>query len=374
MELIAMALILTAVLVAQYQVYKQLGLKNIEYKLTIGSDEAFEGEEIEIVEEISNNKWLPLPWMRSEICCSRWLAFYGNSQNVAKDAQKGFVAGVFMLKGHQKLRRVWKVKLEKRGVFTIEDITLSVSDLFGLTKPSCMIKIKEQICVLPSPCEMEIPELSKEQFIGENTVRRFILPDPFLISGAKEYTGREPMNRIHWAQSARTGGLMVYNNEFSTERRMLIVFNLQRMEADENVRLPISILEAQIKAAAFVLDHCYRSHIEVAFDANSGERISVLPDEGYEHTLNILRALARVRNCCGKHMDEYLESIDYSGYTDVIFISNILSEKAAVLMQRLMNEGRYTALLSNELTETGFCDVYHIPRTRSYPMESGDDE
>lgn len=369
-----MALILAAVLAVQYQVYRRLGLKKVEYRLMLSTHEAFEGEEIELIEEISNNKWLPLPWVRSEICCSRWLSFYGNSQNIAKDAQKGFVAGVFMLKGHQKLRRVWRVKLEKRGLFTIEDITLAVSDLFGLTKPSCVIKMNERICVLPSPCEMELPELSKEQFIGENTVRRFILPDPFLICGAKEYTGREPMNRIHWSQSARTGALMVYNNEFSTERRMLIVFNLQRMEADERVRLPISILEAQIKAAAFVLDYCYRSHIEVAFDANSYERISVHADSGYEHTLNILRALARVKNRCGIHMNEYLDELDYSGYTDVIFISNILSERAAAVMQRLMDEGRYTALLSNEINETGFCDVYHIPRTRSYPMESGDDE
>lgn len=369
-----MALIVTAVLAVQYQVYKNIGLKNISYKLTISKAEAFEGEDIEIIEEIENGKWLPLPWMRSEISCSRWLSFYGNSQSVAKDAQKGLVSGVFMLKGYQKLRRVWRVRCEKRGVFTIEDVTLAVSDLFGLVKPSMMIKLKEQICVLPSPCDMELPAFSAETFIGNNTVRRFILPDPFLICGAKEYTGREPMNRIHWAQSARTGSLMVYNNEFSTERRALILLDLQRTASDETLRLPVALMEAQIKAAACVLDHCYRSHIAVAFSANDQDRTFVAADDGYEHTINILRRLARLKNRCGEHIDDHVSQLDLSEYTDVVLISNILTDKISELIRRLISQGVYVALLSNEINETGFCDVCHVPRTRSYPMESGDDE
>ena len=374
MELIVMAAILACVLIAQYLIYRSYGLENIDYKLTISKTEAFEGEEIEIVETISNNKWLPLPWARSEISCSRWLAFYGTAQNVGKDAQKGLVSGIFMLKGHHKLRRVWKVRCEKRGVFTIEDASISVSDLFGLCKPSAIIKLDEQICVLPSPCDMELPALSYEQFIGNNTVRRFILPDPFMICGAKEYTGREPMNRVHWAQSARTGSLMVFNNEFTTERRMLIVLNMQRAVADEKLRLSVSVNEAQIKAVAYVLDHCYRSHIAVAFASNADESILVPADEGYEHTLNILRRLARLKNRCSCHIDEFVQTLDCSEYTDVLFISNIMSDRLAEYIQMLLASGKYAALLSNEISETDFCDVCHVPRTRNYPMESGDDE
>ncbi len=374
MQLIVMALILTGVLVAQYLIYKNLGLHGIEYHLNISKAEAFEGEEIEIIETIENNKWLPLPWARSEISCSRWLSFYGNAQNVAKDAQKGLVSGIFMLKGHQKLRRVWRVKCEKRGVFTIEDISISVSDLFGLCKPAMLLKLSETIVVLPSPCEMSIPQLSDDKFIGDNSVRRFILPDPFMICGAKEYTGREAMNRVHWSQSARTGSLMVYNNEFTTERRMLVVLNMQRVAADENIRLAVSVLEAQIKAAAFVLDYCYRCHISVAFAANSSDDICTFSSDDYEHIVAILRKLAFLKNRCGRHIDEYLASLDYSEYTDVLIISNIITDKMADFMRGMLSCGKYTALLSNEVNETGFCDVCHVPRTRSYPMESGDDD
>lgn len=374
MALIVMALILTAVLIVQYLVYKNIGLSDIDYKLTISKSEAFENEEIEITEEIANNKWLPLPWARSEISCSRWLSFYGNSQSVAKDAQKGLVSGIFMLKGHQRLKRVWKVRCEKRGIFRIEDVTLSVSDLFGLAKPTAMLKLSEEILVLPSPSDMQMPQLSSEAFIGSNTVRRFILPDPFMICGAKEYTGREAMNRIHWGATARTGDLMVYNNEFTTERRMLVVINMQRVFADETQKLSVSLLEAQIKAAAFVLDQCYRSHIAVGFAVNDMELTRVEAAEGYEHTVNILRTLARLKNRCGMHIDDFVQRLDCSEYTDVLLISNILTDKCAEFMQGLQAQGIYTALLANEIDETGFCDVCHVPRTRSYAAESGDDD
>lgn len=374
MEMIVMAGIVAAVLVAQYLIYKNLGLKNVTYKLTISKNEAFENDEIEVIEEIENNKWLPLPWMRSEISCSRWLSFYGGSQSVGKDAQKGLVSGVFMLKGHQKLRRTWRVRCEKRGVFRIEDITLSVSDLFGLVKPSTMFRTQEEICVLPSPCDMQMNGLSTEEFMGEQSVQRFILPDPFMISGAKEYTGREPMNRIHWAQSARTSSLMVYNNEFTTERRMLVLLNMQRVQADESIRLSVTALEAQIKAAAFALDYCYREHIAVGFAINGADSIVIPAAEGYEHTLGILRMLARLRNRCGCHIDEFVDRLDMSQYTDIIFISDFVSDKCGELMRRLMQSGKSAVLFSNEIDETGYCSVCHVPRTRTYPNESGDDE
>lgn len=374
MELLVMAGIAAVVLIVQYLIYKNLGLKSVTYKLTISKTEAFEGEEIEIIEEIENNKALPLPWARSEISCSRWLVFRGNSQNIPKDEQKGLVSGLFMLRGYQKLRRSWRVRCEKRGVFRIEDVTLSVSDLFGLVKPAVMLKTDEEICVLPSPSELELCGLSTEAFMGNQSVRRFILPDPFMICGAKEYTGREPMNRIHWAQSAKTGTLMVYNNEFTTERKLLVILNLQRMQADETQRLSVSVMEAQIKGAAYVLDYCYRNHIAVGFAINSAEEYFSPPEEGYEHTINILRVLARLKNRCGCHIDDFLEKQDCSEYTDILLISNFLSDKSADFLKRQMSAGKYAALLSNEVYETGFCDVCHVRRGRAYPNESGEDD
>lgn len=370
MQIIIMAVILALALLVQYLVYKKLGLKNIRYTIFFSKTEAFEDEEIEIVEEIENAKALPLPWIRTEINCSRWLTFTGYNEN---DVQKGLISGVFMLKGYQKCRRSWKVKCEKRGVFKVEDITLAISDLFGLVKPSCVFKAEQRICVLPLPADINPPALSTEAYIGDISVNRFVMPDPFVISGAKEYTGREPMNRIHWAQSAKLGKIMVYNNEFTTERRMLIILNMQRAFHYEREKLSVSAMETQIKGAAFMLDYCYGTHTPVALSANSGEILNIEPMEGYEHNISVLRTLANLKNACGCHIDDFMQKQNFTDYTDIVFITGFLTDATAEILKRLCSNGKNVAILSTELSECEFCEVIHLPRAKYYPPEGGDD-
>lgn len=380
-----MALILAAALTAQYLIYRRFGQKDLQYTLTVRNSgrtganaelgdfvvEAFEDEYIEIIEEIDNAKLLPLPWVRTEINCSRWLSFFGQAE-IRDSAQKGLISGIFTLRGRQKCRRTWRVKCEKRGVFSIEDTAITVSDLFGLVKSARVIKMNQQIRVLPIPADMETAGMSSDVFIGDIPVRRFVLPDPFVISGAREYTGREPMNRIHWQQSARTGSLMVYNNEFTTERRVLIILNMQRSFHGVNQQLSVPTMEALIKGAAFMLDWCYHNRTVCALTANSRETLSTEPGEGYEHTIMILRRLAELKNGCGCHVDDFVSGLNFTDWTDVVFISSFLDEHCADLLRTLSENGRSVLILTTDIEETDFCEVRHIPRTKHYLPDSAE--
>lgn len=374
MELFLMAAILAAVVFGQYLIYRKYALKGVKYTLTLSQTEVFEGDEFEAVEEIENAKWLPLPWVRTEISCSRRLSFIGVSQNNAdKTEQRGFVAGIFALRGRQKCRRVWRVRCEKRGVFSVNDVSVSASDLFGLCRPTMVVRSAQSVRVLPIPADISCGELSREAFIGDIAVKRFVLPDPFMISGAREYTGREPMNRIHWAQTARTGRPMVYSSEFTTERTMLIVMNMQRSFTDERRRLSVTDIEAQIKAAAYMLDVCRTARTPCALCANTPEALMTACGEGYSHTTELLRALAELKNACGQHIDDYMSALDLSGYTDVVLITSFLSERTADILRGAVNAGKGCFILTTGADEADFCETLHIPR-KLYPHEAGDDE
>lgn len=379
MELIVMALILVGVLIGQYIIYNRLGMKKLNYTLTVqkrGADgvsagggyivEVFEDEDIEIIEEIDNAKLLPLPWVRTEISCPRWLSFYGGvvSSEAKDDCQKGLISGIFTLRGRQKCRRTWRVRCEKRGVFSIEDVSIRVSDLFGLVKASRVIKLDQTLRVLPIPADMEAGDMSGDVFIGDIPVRRFVLPDPFVISGAREYTGREPMNRIHWAQTARTGSLMVYNNEFTTERRVLILLNIQRSFHGERQMIGLPVFEALIKGASFMLDHCCRTHTVCALTANSVKPIKIECGEGYEHTIKRMRELAELTSECGEHIDDFISGVELSDYTDVVFVSSFLDDKCAEVLRALAMNGRKVVIFTTDIEETDFCEVRHIPRKK----------
>lgn len=368
MELIAMAVIIAIVLVAQYWIYEKNGLKNISYSLHISTSEAFEGDEIEIIEEIENAKRLPLVWVRSEMSCSKGLTFKGQSMTEDKnDVQRGLISGIFMLRGYQKCRRIWKVHCDKRGVMTVDNAVVSVSDLLGMTKRTKVFSVSDSVRVLPVPAEMDSGELSGDLFIGSMQVKRFVLPDPFMISGARDYTGREPMNRIHWAQTARTGNLMVYNNEFTTERRMMIFLNMQRSAGAYRQSMPESILEPQIKAAAYAVDACSRMNAECSLAVNGKETLVIPASEGYEHTLNILRSLAELENMCGERMEELMSKVDLNEFTDVILITSTVSDEICEFLSGLRGRGKCCKVFTlgldvNEEIVEQVCETVRIPR------------
>ncbi len=367
MELIAMALIVAAVLVGQFFLYEKLGFKNVTYKISISTPEAYESDEIEIVEEIENAKRLPLVWARSEISCSPYLTFKGQQTIRNEDnEQRGLISGIFVLRGYRKCKRVWRVRCEKRGIMTIENATLTISDLFGLAKQTKVFKTFDSVRVLPTPADMETGAMSGDLFIGNMQVRRFMLPDPFMISGAREYTGREPMNRIHWKQTAHTGKIMAYQNEFTTERRVLIMLNLQRGAAYCQ-SVSERTLDLQIKSAAFMLDYCQNMGAECAFAANCSENLLIPAASGGEHTLEILRRLAELEPLCGERMDDFFAKLDYNDITDVILITPFVSEKIGTQLNGLAAKGKCCKIFTTGLSEGDefvppTVEVVNIPR------------
>lgn len=358
MEIVAMAVIAAVIVIGQFWLYEKYGFKNVTYTISISVPEAYENDEIEIIEEIENAKRLPLVWARSEISCSPYLTFKGQSiindergtKKNTTTVRRGLVAGIFTLRGYQKCRRVWKVRCEKRGILAIDNATITISDLFGMTKRAKMFKVFDSVRVLPTPANMETGELSGDLFIGNMQVRRFVLPDPFMISGAREYTGREPMNRIHWAQTARTGSLMAYNNEFTTERRVMVILNMQR-STDLRHALSENALELQIKAAAFVLEYCQNVSAECALCINASQTLKIPVSIVYEHTVNALRTLAELENVCGERLEDMLDGLDFNEITDVILITPLVSERIGFFLEGLAAKGKCTKVFTAGLAD-----------------------
>lgn len=358
MEIVLMFLILVIFVLVQAIVYHKFGLKNVTYTVSISCDEAFEGDEIEITEVVENNKLLPLPWLKTEICTSRWLEFQGTT--VKSSAEMRFVPSVFMLKGRQKCTRRWKAKCIKRGVFSLEDTAVVSCDIFGLVHSSTKFRVDQSIRVLPTPFEIKDENISNDTYIGDIIVRRFILEDPFYISGAREYTGREAMNRIHWSCSAHSNELMVYNNEFTTDKSLLLIMNLQSVISDEKINIKPREIETAIKAAAYIIDKCYGMRVSFGFAANGTiARTGIVIPNGnsYEHCIQTLRVLAELNNECNIHIDDFIGKLDAGDYTDVAVITPFISKGMAEFADSVKMRRKNIVFYSNDLEP---CDEYRI--------------
>lgn len=298
---ILIILILTGVLWRlQSFVYRRYGLKHVEYNSYLSATEAYEGDEIELVEEIVNRKALPLPWLKSEITTSKWLSFAG-SQSAVTD-QTRFVPSFFMLRGHQKVTRRWKVTCLRYGEHPIVKTALVTGDLLGnvvLSKPAA---IESCITVLPRPRPMEELALASRHSVGELVVRRRFLADPFLRCGVREYGEFDPLSHVNWLASAKEKKLMVHQFDATAQQKLAVILNIQTNPGGVWGYVNRVVADRGVRACAACFDSTLASGIPVRFLANAStsdgdEASTVCTAEawGRAHVLELLRVLARLR-------------------------------------------------------------------------------
>ncbi|MCI8600997.1 MAG: DUF58 domain-containing protein [Oscillospiraceae bacterium] len=331
MEFLAVALVIFLVFALQNYIYKRYAFQNLEYHCRFSVPQACEGDEIELIEEILNKKRLPLPWLKAEITTSCWLDFAG-AQSVVTD-QTRFVPSFFMVKGRQRLVRRWKLTCLKRGEFSISQVTLVSTDLLGYTALSQAGEAGARLLVLPRPIGDDELAVSPRYLTGDIMVRRQLVPDPFYISGVREYTGREPVNMIHWNATAREQQLMVFQNDFTSRQSVTVVLNMQSREFEQHEVTDRYGIENAIRVCAALFDGTLATGMPLRFMANgtmtSGGRDPIVTGEywGREHVESLLQILARLQLHSTEDFGVYLQNI-YSSVssTDMLIVTAYLNE------------------------------------------------
>ena len=334
MEFIAIIPIIFLLIWLQNRIYKKHAFQGLEYDCRLSTDKAFEGDEIELIETISNKKWLPLPWLKAEITASSWLDFAG-AQSVVSD-QSRFVPSFFMVKSYQKVVRKWKVTCLKRGEFGIQSIVLVSSDLLGFSSMSSPTGITAHITVLPRPIGEEDLGVTPRYTSGDIVVKRHLIDDPFYISGVREYTERDPMNRIHWAATAKEQKIMVYNNDYTSRQSVTVVLNMQSRYYERADVIDKEVMENAIRVCAGIFDNTLSTGMPLRFMANAatvpGSREPTVTQEswGSEYVDSLLQVLAKLQLQCTNDFSEYLSSVYHDiTSTDIVIVTAYVNQAIA---------------------------------------------
>ena len=314
--LVALALLLTV----QNRLYRKRGLQELQYTSEFGAREAFCGDYIYMFETLSNAKKLPLPYVKVNTDLDEGLVFtvLEEVRGERRISEVSGIQSIFVMKADGSIRRRWRLRCKKRGVYLPPTSLLIASDLFGfetLTASSGRRDDDEDraLTVLPSVIDLASSFYSPTQLSGDVISNHCPVTDPMTLAGAREYVPDDPMNRINWKSSAVHAALMVNVEERTVRHTFGVVLNMSSriVEKDPHTPSDTDAIERCITVAASIFDSAAERDIPVRLYANTAKTPllceSVEPEgdgagilltpfmTGRGRTLELLRILAHIK-------------------------------------------------------------------------------
>jgi hypothetical protein len=210
--------------------FDKAAFKNLKLERKLNEARVFQNEECSYIFEITNKKILPLTWIEIESNIPMEMTI--KSQKLLNDNLNNQSTHymVSSLLWYQKLKRSYGVCFNKRGYYRLKDITVRTGDYFGLKKYEKIYNLPIEIIVYPIIKPIDTLVMEYKSLQGENLVHRWIMDDPTYFSGVREYTYREPLKMIHWMATARTGNIQVKQNQYTSDRSVIYILNVQCYE------------------------------------------------------------------------------------------------------------------------------------------------
>jgi len=206
-------------------VWARFGLERVEYRRHLERDRMIWGEEIPTTIEIWNRKRMPLAWLRAEdqasqgvVVRERQLIIGGSGGRVLRNA--------WTLAPFERVVRHFHVAAERRGVYEIGPVGLTVGDLFGREAALDTRPVIDRFLVRPRTVASDGLR-RRDTWGGQDRARTGLSEDPSRFAGVREYAPGDPLRRIHPRASARLGRPVVKRFEPSRDREVLIALDVQ---------------------------------------------------------------------------------------------------------------------------------------------------
>lgn len=216
------------------------GFDGLNYYLSVKAKDYEIGEEISLTSVVENNRLMVVSYLRVD---EQFPAHF----NVARN-----VYSLFILP-YQRVRRTYKICARKRGLHRINEALLELGDFVGFRSELRRAVMRVEMVVLPKKLALKESIAPLGPLDGEISVKRWIMDDPLMTIGIREYTGNEPQRFIHWPSSARQGSLMVKQFDFTSDNSVLVILNVEATKSrwqaieeeliDEAVSLTRGVLE-----------------------------------------------------------------------------------------------------------------------------------
>jgi uncharacterized protein (DUF58 family) len=205
-----LAYVLAAVLVAAF-IWSHLNKRGLLVKRQLQRTTAQVGQTVQETVEIQNRTLLPKLWL--EVRDRSTLPGH-------------HVGAVISLKGRGAKRWQVRTRCLRRGLYRLGPTVILTGDPFGLFQSSRLFDSGSELLVYPPTVPLSQFGLPATDLPGGSKTQRRAYQSTPNAAGIREYLPGDPVNRIHWAVSARVQKLMVKEFELDPTSDVWLVLDL----------------------------------------------------------------------------------------------------------------------------------------------------
>lgn len=259
----------------------------------------------------------------------------------------------FSMGSYKKITRRHRIKCAKRGFYSLNSAVITCGDVLGMEETCKDIELSANLLVYPEIIRVEEIPFPVHNWLGEIAVRRWIVEDPFMISGVRDYNCGDPLNQINWNATARSGEIMVHKLEHTSSPSLMIYLNVDDSENVLGYVVNRDIIEKGITYAASIAHYALSKGIETGFGSNGytvehpKQVVRVAPGVGSEQLKLLLEVMARMVVAQSKAFSTFVEEDIFSGVTnrDYLFITCHVDEDIMSKIARLKSMGNSVEII-----------------------------
>jgi uncharacterized protein (DUF58 family) len=246
------------------------------------------GESVAVVVRVHNSGSLPIAWLLLEDLLPREALMY--------DPPRLKVIGrrvqLAMLKAHEHRTMLYQLHCNRRGYYQIGPLVLETGDLFGLHRRYRVLTEPHFLLVYPQVLPLEGYEVASKRPIGEVKMTYRLFEDPTRIAGVRAYERGDPLNRVHWRATARTGLLHSKVYEPSTVAGVTLLLEFHTAVHDRKDEPHRS--ELAITAAASIANAVFLMGQQIGLVTNGRDAADRIRQEGWDGDQRTRAAARRV--------------------------------------------------------------------------------
>ena len=237
------------------------------------------GQIVAVVITIENEGALPVAWLLVEDLLPRHALIYDPPSLRVRGRR--LQLAMFRRRGRKTLN--YQLECNRRGYYQIGPLVLETGDLFGLHRRYRVATAPHFLLVFPQVEALAGFDIASRRPIGEVKMSYRLFEDPTRISGVRRYEAGDPLNRIHWRATARTGTLHSKIYEPSTVAGATVVLDFHR-DSFEARHEPYRS-ELAVKAASSLANAVFQMGQQIGLVTNARDAADRIRQEGWDFDL-----------------------------------------------------------------------------------------